>query len=412
MNTKKSLLIGAAIIGSYALLKNLNDKKKNAKEAEGSLGGTDDLLGQQGFDIDPNSVPEQPLNNTLGLDEGISNFYAISPDGKVYPATPEAKNKNDDRLSPSSIPSNEPIISSGSGSLIKDASIVGSSIGASFLLPTIGRSVNNIIDTKYLTKGVSDVQESKIQKWLKNPYGVSKTEKYSGDVAKIAINKEGKTVLKTVPKWAKGVKTVANFIPIADIPIGAGLDVYFSKYEQDNNKKIDWWSAIKANTAGELSQLGATGLAAGASSVIPVAGTVAGGIGGFIVGTGADIATTEAYYKKMGKSSLFDSTLKVTNNVPTTKAQSTNYITDAATKIPTTPVNQSNANHSGTKRNSSNKVTTSQATINTLKKVSNNTSNITGAFTKIPTATVNLSSPSKSSTTAKQNIFTNFYNKK
>jgi hypothetical protein len=136
---------------------------------------------------------------------------------------------------------------------------------------------------------------------------ISKAEKAgTREVAQLAVDETGKTILKTAPAWAKGVKTVANFIPLADIPIGASLDVYFSKYEQDPEKKIDWWSAIKANTAGELAQMGYTVGGAIVASEVPVAGTITGGIGGFIVGAGADIATTELAYKAMNKTSLFD----------------------------------------------------------------------------------------------------------
>ena len=114
------------------------------------------------------------------------------------------------------------------------------------------------------------------------------------------------TALGTVPKWAKGLKAAANYIPFIDVPIGAALDVYFSKYETDPSKKIDIWSALKANIVGEVSQLGFTGIGTVAGSEVPVIGNIAGGVTGFVLGGAADIAATEAVYKSMGKSSLFD----------------------------------------------------------------------------------------------------------
>jgi hypothetical protein len=102
-----------------------------------------------------------------------------------------------------------------------------------------------------------------------------------------------------MPKFVKGVKIVSNYLPLVDIPIGAAIDVHFSKNLAEG-QRIDWGSAVKANTAGELAQLGITGGAAAMSSVVLVAGTLAGGTVGFVAGTGADIAATEIAYSRMG----------------------------------------------------------------------------------------------------------------
>ena len=310
-----TLLIGAGLLGAYLVAKKMNEPKEGMPQ--GSLGGTDDLLGQQGFDVDPNSVPDnQPVDEY--------NYYVITPDGQLVPN--ESPTAGTD--SGTGIPSNVPIASTGTGTLFQDASAVGGALGANLMLPSIAKRINKLVDTKYLTESVSDAtKQTPFQKFIKDPYAindlaVSKAEK-SGtrEIAELAIDKSGKTVLKTVPKWAKGVKTVANFIPLADIPIGAGLDVYFARYEEDPTKKIDWWSAIKANTAGELAQLGITGAAAAAGTVVPVAGNIAGGVGGFVVGTSADIAATELYYKQMGKTSLFSGDSTKTQSTPLTNAQ-------------------------------------------------------------------------------------------
>jgi len=73
------LLVGAALLGSYLLYKSATEPR----EASGSLGGTDDLLGQQGFDVDPNSTPEQPRGNT-------SNYNFYYPPETSIPNVPDA----------------------------------------------------------------------------------------------------------------------------------------------------------------------------------------------------------------------------------------------------------------------------------------------------------------------------------
>ena len=297
----KSLLVGAALLGGYIFYKGVVAPRED--NGEGSLGGTDELLGQQGFDIDPNSVPDQPQEDPA--------FYVITPEGQIVPENTLGAGTDGGV----GFPSDVPIASTGTGTLFQDAAATGGAIGGNLMLPSIAKRINKLIDTKYLTSSVDDaVKQTPWNKFIKDPYrlnnfndlAVSKATKTgTGEVAELAIDKSGKVLLKTIPKWAKATKTVANFIPLLDIPIGAGLDVYFNRYEEDESKKINWGDAIAANTAGELAQLGITGGAAAAGSVVPVAGTIAGGVGGFIVGTGADIAATEGYYAARGKSSLF-----------------------------------------------------------------------------------------------------------
>lgn len=336
-----TLLVGAGLLATYLVVKKVNEPKEGS--GTGSLGGTDDLLGQQGFDVDPNSVPEQPYYNEY------PTYYVITPEGQVVPnESPTAPTNGG-----SGIPSNVPLASTGTGSLFQDAAATGGAIGVNLMLPSVAKRINKLIDTKYLTDAVStEAKKTPWNKFISDPYGlndlaVSKAEKTgTREVAELAIDKSGKTVLKTVPKWAKGVKTVANFIPLVDIPIGAGLDVYFSRYEEDPTKKIDWWSAIKANTAGELAQLGITGGAAAAASVVPVAGTIAGGVGGFVVGTGADIAATEASYKLMGKSSLFDSSPAATiTQLTPAQQQASNQLMSAMGVSTSNPFSSSTATY-------------------------------------------------------------------
>ena len=106
-NTKK--ILGVAVVGSiaYFIYNSVSAKAKDS--GQGSLGGTDDLLGQQGFDtddllgqqgfdIDPNSTPSQvtvtpitPEDPPIIPDEdndkgnGSEDTTYVAPDGEVTP---------------------------------------------------------------------------------------------------------------------------------------------------------------------------------------------------------------------------------------------------------------------------------------------------------------------------------------
>ena len=394
---KKSLLVGAALFGAGYLLYNQSQQAKDA--GEGSLGGTDDLMGYQGFDIDPNSIPDQP--DQVQQDPV---FVFIEYDGSVIPDNP------------TDIPSNVPIASTGTGTLFQDAAVTGGAIGGNLMLPAIAKRINKLVDTKYLTSSVDDgVKQTPWQKFISDPYGLKTFDNLAVDkatktgtreVAELAIDGSGKTIFKTIPKWAKTTKTVANFIPLLDIPIGAGLDLYFNKYVEDPSQKINWYDAIAANTAGELAQLGITGGAAAASSVVPVAGTIAGGVGGFVVGTGADIIATEGYYAARGKSSLFTgSGSKTTPNTSTGSSSSSqsssqskaNQSTNAFVQMITAPAvnpfkssggSSSNRSSSSSSRNTSSNVSSSSSarTSSTAKSSAPRTAPKTSVSSRVASA--------------------------
>lgn len=329
---KKTAAVGAGLVAAYLIYKSYQSSQE-AKEGmpQGSIGGEDDLGEQQGFDIDPNSYPSQtgspyPYGYPTNPDDvPVSPYFEVTPEGDIQPSSSPTGGSSGGT---SGIPSTTPTYSTGSGSLVSDAAVVAGATGFNLLLPNLAKGIKSAVDSKYAFRAAGDLaSESNFQKWLKDPYNIgdSATSKVMREgeqtalkqleqggmsvaqsAEKPVVREAGEQVLQTMPKWAKGIKGVANFIPLLDIPIGAGLDVWFSRYEDDPNKKIGWGDALAANTAGELAQLGITGAAAAAGTVVPVAGNIAGGVGGFIVGTGADIAATEAYYKARGKSSLFD----------------------------------------------------------------------------------------------------------
>ena len=395
------LLAGAALLGAYALYKSATAPR----EASGSLGGTDDLLEQQGFDIDPNAIPQQKgdtyntfnfINTPEDIDDTDDKDQVQTNDDTNLDVLPDGKVVPTDKTN---FPSNVPIASTGTGTLFQDASAVSGSIGANLMLPVIAKRVNKLIDTKYISEGIYNLKDlptkqSPFKKLISDPYNiqdlaVSKAEKAgTREIAELSIGAGEKTVVKTIPKWAKGVKTVANFIPILDIPIGSGLDVYFSRYESDPSKKIDWWSAIKANTAGELAQIGVTGGGAALGSVVPIAGTVSGGVSGFVVGTGADIATTELYYKKMGKSSLFDTSKPAANTGNSAQQASVMLNTLQTLGIKSTPTPSAKVSSPQSSAN---------FTANTLNPQSMNVSTSTNTAPKIVSVT-NTGSSSKVST--------------
>ena len=125
----KTLLAGAALIGGFLVYKSIVNKPREA--GSGSLGGTDELLGQQGFDIDPNVIPEQEQEF-----EWEPNYITITEEGALNPDNP------------TNIPSNIPIASTGTGTLFNDAAAVSGAIGANLLLPSIAKRINKLIDTK------------------------------------------------------------------------------------------------------------------------------------------------------------------------------------------------------------------------------------------------------------------------
>jgi hypothetical protein len=137
-----TLLIGAGLLGAYLITKKMNEPKEGMPQ--GSLGGTDDMLGNQGFDVDPNGVPNnQPINEYT--------YYVITPDGQLVPnETPTAGTDGG-----TGIPSNVPIASTGTGTLFQDASAVGGALGANLLLPSVAKRINKLVDTKYISDAVS-----------------------------------------------------------------------------------------------------------------------------------------------------------------------------------------------------------------------------------------------------------------
>ena len=389
-----TLLLGASLLAGFIIYK----KSVGSKDLpQGSLGGTDELLGQQGFDIDPNAIPDQPQNDPV--------YYIIAPDGAVIPQSTEGAGTDGGV----GIPSNVPIASTGTGTLFQDTAAVGGSIGANLMLPSIAKRINSLVDTKYVSDKLAKQSDSAFSKFVKDPYGVNdlvatKSEKAgTREIVELGVTNSGQSVLKTVPNWAKGIKTVANFIPLADVPIGAGLDVYFSKYEQDPSKKIDWGTAIKANVAGELAQLGVAGAGTLAGTVVPVAGNLAGGVTGFVAGTSADIATTELYYKSAGKTSLFsgDTTIQkpaYENLTPAQKTASNNLATAIGANM-TSPLTtlQNIKSSSGSSSKSSNVNAVSKATTAP-------TNNITKAVSSTPSTTVSKSATTSSSATAAKTV--------
>jgi len=302
-------LVGIGVTAAYMIYKAVSANAAGT-EGEGSLGGTDEPL--------PTSTETLP-NIPASAGGQVPVYFFITPEGEVQssPSLPSGNggsSREPERTvtfpTAESLASAAPIASTGTGALFQDAAVIGAGMGANLLLPVAAKGVRSLFK-----ETAEETAQSKFAKWLADPYNLAgietrKAEKVAlkiGEKAeKTGLREAEETALGTVPKWAKGLKAAANYIPFIDVPIGAALDVYFSKYETDPSKKIDVFSAIKANVAGELAQLGFTGGAAALGTVVPVAGNIAGGIGGFIIGGAADIAATEASYKAMGKSSLFD----------------------------------------------------------------------------------------------------------
>jgi hypothetical protein len=353
------ILIGAALLGGYLLYKNSTAPKE--KNGSGSLGGTDDLLEQQGFDIDPNAVPDQPQNDSV--------FYVIAPNGQLLPQDTEGVGTDGG----TGIPSNVPIASTGTGTLFQDAAVVGGSIGSNLFLSSATKKLGSLVDTKYITKKVGEqVKPSWLKKIASDPYSsfddlaVSKAEKTGSNlVAELALDTSGKTVIKASRKAA--LKTSIAWLPIIDVPINIAIDQYYSrKYDKPEDVESIWVSA-GANIAGEFAQVG---------SLIGITAAT-GGIGtipAFFTGAAVDIGTTEKTAQLLGSTSQ--------------------------QRIFTNP----SASESSSSGSSSKSSPTSSNVTNVSKATASPVNNITKAISSAPSTNVSKTATTSSSATAAKTV--------
>jgi len=163
--------------------------------------------------------------------------------------------------------------------------LIGGSLGFSLglsALPTIGTSFL----AKRFPTATQEIGTTPFKRLISDPYGFTVNKQESQLMTGLAT--------ETLPKWAKTMKVISNYVPFVDVPVGIGLDMYFSRQNPDPSKHYSLGVATFANVMGEAAQI-ATTLGLG----LPSAG--AGAVPGWILGGAADIATTEAIYEAFYK---------------------------------------------------------------------------------------------------------------
>ena len=332
-NNTKIILLGLALLGGAALL----GRGKSADEGSllsGALGGSDDMFDDgsgaivpvQSVGADqPSTISDSemeilsassiPINSYLGIDTGAVadlskqtsasgvDRFAVDPSSgalvdrfRQQSINYDVAQERMDNIKPNFMdqffgqtpkPATKNVwevnAENNKQSIGQDVAVVGGAFGANMALPAAASKIN-----KQLGADQQALKQSNFQKWLKDPYSIASGSK------KPIVKQAGNQVLGTMPKWAKVAKGVTNFIPFFDVPIGAELDRYLTRNDEN---PISRKNAYIANTAGEAAQLGVTG-----------AGALAGGFGAipaFFLGTSADIAATEASYRSLGEQSLF-----------------------------------------------------------------------------------------------------------
>ncbi len=327
------LLIGGALVGAMLLMGKRSDSSDSALSETGVMGGSDDMMGgttipdqpqvvynmtnytnpvstysdatAEGLDTSSSTPTSQSINSTsyIGIDSGSvvnlssktkwneTDRFAVNPETGAIVDRTALQSISYDEFEKRSSTFGDWYLGNQSDmrkqselnkktNVFGDVAVIGGAVGGNMALPAVAKKTNNLFGFSQDVKG-----KSKISQFLTDPYSVATSQ----------AKQAGSLAVKESPKWVKGVKAVSNFIPFLDVPIGAGLDVWLTR--KDDNP-IGWGNALKANTAGELAQLGVTGVGA-------VAGVGVGGIAGWVAGTGADIATTEAVYRQLGEQSLF-----------------------------------------------------------------------------------------------------------
>jgi len=260
----KNLRNGGLIVGGLAIAYYLtkDQAKQDSGTGSGSFGGSDE--------------PAQYIAVTPQTQQGQHPIYVIT----TLPQDTSIQEPSS--YEPSS---SEPLFSEQD---IQNYEALGTAIGTNLILSKISKSLLGNINKKYLPE---IEPESKLRKFFSDPYQLTESKPLLKEVSGETISNVPITQgLKTMPKWAKGVKTIANYLPTLDIFIGTGLDVYLTR---DTIKPIPVWTALKSNIAGEFAQistaLGIT-LATGGTGIA----------GSWLIGTASDIATTEAYYSYAG----------------------------------------------------------------------------------------------------------------
>ena len=297
--SEKILTYGAVAGGAYLLYNALINPESGESSGEGSIGGSedqyeDDLLGQQGFVIDPNvSYPEEPViyDPYIALDQPTQ-----IPDSTPNEITPSGSDPD------TFLPSNDTIIQASQD--------MAGGTPASITLPQYGLGVVGLTGTyfsafgKQLFKSSDDVGSSLLKRTVKEGVGdiplLGKSASSfvfggSEDLLSAGIKQGGELALKSVApevveSGAKvlvksGVKragkTAIGLIPFVGTVAGSEFDVAVGGRSRP--------LAYMANAFGDV--LGALSVALG--GLVGISET---GVGAVALGVGGQVAGEQAVY--------------------------------------------------------------------------------------------------------------------
>jgi len=308
--SEKIILYGSILGGAYIIYKTFFGVREGEPKSEGSIGGSDeDLLGQQGFDIDPNVSYEQ-------------DYMYRDPIQDV--TTDNALPETGDTSLPKKSPMFDPIIpfwrtsqlNTDTTKIPKDTSTPTSTdtsptltdyaIGGIGLTGTYATSF-----AKELTKRGDDVVDPLIKRTVKTgiediPFAGKKAGEFVFDMSspttKTLLKETGETatkqatesVLKTGLKQAG--KTGIGLIPFIGIPAGMTFDIatnpeFKEQYEQGGWERIK--VLAKTGTANIVGDVLGTLAVIGGGAV----GVSQTGVGAVALGVGGQVAGEQGVYK-------------------------------------------------------------------------------------------------------------------
>ena len=295
----KVLTISAIGFGAYALLKGLSNGLSGSNSGEGSLGGNEDMIGQEGLyddDITPSIIQpyvpdviindEQPINN----DPVIDNSNQLNPNSPTPNDLVSANNSN------YSTPSAEPT------RLFGDLSTpTAIALGAASLLPSAASSLGKLAVSKtddvgfsIFKKVIPDAVEETpfFGKQLKD-FVFKKSDDAVVGVARYGVKNLGSEIVETGAKsfLKKGLVNTGGIlvksIPFVGIGAGVTFDIattpeYKAQYDAGGLSKYSilgvstFANALGDFVGGAAAVVTSPAALTGVGAVVPVAASVAG----------------------------------------------------------------------------------------------------------------------------------------
>ena len=319
----KVLTISAIGFGAYALLKGLSNGLSASNSGEGSLGGNEDMIGQEGL-YDDNITPSiiQPyVPDVIINDQPINNDPVIDNSNQINPNSPTPNDLVSANNSNYSTPSAEPT------SLFGDLSTpTAIALGAASLLPSAASSLGKLAVSKsddvgfsIFKKVIPDAVEETpfFGKQLKD-FVFKKSDDAVVGVARYGVKNLGSEIVETGAKsfLKKGLVNTGGIlvksIPFVGIGAGVTFDIattpeYKAQYDAGGLSKYGilgvstFANALGDVVGGAAAVVTSPAALTGVGAVVPVAASVAG-----------QVATESVVYKIYN---MFTGNKNTNNNV-------------------------------------------------------------------------------------------------